>query len=107
MVDLNTKMQEKEYVIEEYKAEIEQYNVIISGIKTDFETNNDLNEKKVNTLRSTISELNQRIQYLNLNVACLEDTNHELEEKTLEMENEIISHKELLIKNEKILLDTQ
>ena len=34
---------------------MEDYNTIIEGFKTDFETNNDLNDKKVNTLRSNIS----------------------------------------------------
>lgn len=62
-------------------------------MKNDFQTNNDLNDKKVSTLKISISELNERIQYLNLNVACLEDKNHELQEKTIEQQNEIISHK--------------
>lgn len=43
------------------KTEIDEYNAMITGLRTDFETNNDLNEKKVTTLKSNISELNERI----------------------------------------------
>ena len=64
---------------------MDEYNSVVEGYQIDFKTNNDLNEKKVNTLRSNISELNERIEYLNLNIACLEDKNHELERKTAEM----------------------
>ena len=43
----------------------------MNGLKTDFEANNDLNDKKVASLKQTSSELQERIEYLNLNVACL------------------------------------
>lgn len=105
LLDLNFRLKEKETEAEDLKAEIAEYQAIVNGLKTDFEANNDLNEKKVASLKQASSELHQRIEYLNLNVACLEDKNHELEEKTIEQESEIVACKEMLIKGEKALLD--
>ena len=73
-------MKEKEGELEEARAEIEEYQAIVGGIRHDFEANNELNEKKVGSLKASVGELSERVEYLNLNVACLEDKNHELEE---------------------------
>lgn len=105
LLDLNFRLKQKETENEDLRSEIAQYEAIVNGLKTDFETNNDLNDKKVASLKQTLSELQERIEYLNLNVACLEDKNHELEEKTIEQENEIIACKEMLLKSEKAALD--
>lgn len=105
LLDINFKLKQKEEENEGLRTEIAEYQAIVNGIKTDFEANNDLNQKKVASLKQTASELHERIQYLTLNVACLEDKNHELEAKTIEQESEIISCKEMLIKGEKALQD--
>jgi chromosome segregation ATPase len=105
LLDLNFRLKEKETENEDLRSEIAEYEAIVNGLKTDFEANNDLNDKKVGSLKQASSELQERIEYLNLNVACLEDKNHELEEKTIEQEAEIIASREMLIKNERALLD--
>ena len=84
VLDLNFRLKEKEVEAEDLKSEIAEYEAIVNGLKTDFQVNNELNDKKVAALKQSISELNERIEYLNLNVACIEDKSHQLEEKTIE-----------------------
>ena len=54
MMELNEKVKEKDAMIEALRSEMNDYNSIIESFKIDFETNNNLNDKKVNTLRSNI-----------------------------------------------------
>lgn len=43
------------------RTEIDECNAIITGLRTDFDTNNDLNDKKVISLKATITEMNGMI----------------------------------------------
>jgi predicted nucleic acid-binding Zn-ribbon protein len=76
VVELNFRLKDKEAEVEDLREEIAEYEATVNGLKTDFEANNQLNDKKVASLKQASSELNERIEYLNLNVACLEDKNH-------------------------------
>ena len=55
---LNKQIKQKDDLIMQMKFENEELNAINTGLKTDFQTNNDLNDKKVNNLKMTINELN-------------------------------------------------
>lgn len=107
LLDLNTRLKERDATIEDLRAEVAEYEAIVNGLKTDFEANNDLNDKKVGALRQSAADLQERIEYLTLNVACLEDKNHELEEKVIEQEGEIVACKEMLVRGERALLDAR
>lgn len=55
VLDLNFRLKEKEAEGEDLRSEIAEYEAIVNGLKTDFEANNDLNDKKVAALKQSIS----------------------------------------------------
>jgi hypothetical protein len=53
VLDLNFRLKEKEAEAEDLRSEIAEYEAIVNGLKTDFEVNNDLNEKKVAAMKQS------------------------------------------------------